>query len=786
MKKLGIFLAVMTLLAVVCAVGITWSGKKTGNLHEESAQEFMVLLDSGFYQSKAEVQITVPAGASVYYTMNCEEPTPETGKLYKAPVLLEAPEVGEQVYVLRFKAYYADGTCSETQNRTYFVGQDIENRYTTMILSIVGEPEGLFGYEEGILVPGKRYDDFIKANPGIHPGGGVEANYSMKGDAFERAVYLEMFSADGEEIFSQNGGVRVTGQLSRMNNHKSLRLYARKEYDEINNKFEYDFFENITAKSDGTMGQEYKRLVLKNSGNDYGYAFLRTELVGCLADQAGFLDVQHVVPVCVYINGEYYGSYWLSNHFDGQYFENRYGAYDGEFVVLEYADAEKLPSENSSELEISSAKDYNMQYNEFSSMDLTVDANYEALQEFMDVENYLQYFAIENYVANFDWPSNNVKTYRYVAGESGYQEDSVFDGRYRMLLYDVDYGFGLMYYHDSYGTLASGMTLDKILNERSPMFAALMQREDCRKYFVSYTLDLMNGAMSAENVSAQVDRMHGLRVEELSRTLEQEGLAGGLLLEQDSINMETVDKNLQQIKSFATQRPQYVLQDIEQHFSYGQKYQLTVVSDGAESTKSCVKINQVYSEKNEFTGTYLKEIPVQLSPCVGPNEVFSHWLVNGEVIETQNLVLEGNSIFGDTVVVRLVTKEIAQPKLQICAVATRGQADYVEIVNLSSQHVSTAGYYLSDEEDPFKSELPTLVMAPGDTIRLVGKDNNSADSLGQYGLNFNMKTGETLQLTYGKDLVDSVTIPKLSEDGVYVRDFVRGIYEEQKRGQEAE
>lgn len=783
MKKTGIFLAVMMLLTVVCVAGITWSGKKAGNLSEDFTQEFAVLLDSGFYQTKATVRITAPKGASVYYTMNCEEPTSENGKLYEGPVVLKAPESGEQVYVLRFKAYYADGTCSETENRTYFVGQDIESRYTTMVLSIVGEPEELFGYEEGILVPGKRYDEFMEANPGIHPGNGVVANYTMKGDAFERAVWLEMFSAEGEKIFAQNGGVRVTGQLSRMNNHKSLRLYARKEYDEVNNKFDYDFFENITAKSDGTMGQEYKRLVLKNSGNDYGYAFLRTELVGCLADQAGFPDVQHVIPICVYVNGEYYGSYWLSNHFDGQYFENRYGIYDGEFVVLESTDIEKLPSEDSSELEISAAEDYNMQYNKFSSMDLTVDANYEALQEFMDVENYLQYFAIENYVGNYDWPDNNVKVYRYVAGESGYQADSVFDGRYRMLLYDVDYGFGLMFYHDSFGTLANKMTLDKILNEKSPMFAALMQREDCRKYFVSYTLDLMNGVMSAENVSQQVDKMHGSRAEELSRTLEQEELVGGLLLEQDAMNMDTVDKNLQQIKSFATARPQYVLQDIEQEFSYGQKYQLIAMTDKSAGKVAGFKINQIYCDDSEFVGTYLKEIPVIITPCVGPNEVFSYWLVDGERVENAELVLEGELVAGDLVTVELVTEEIAEPKLQICAVATRGQADYIELVNLSSQYINTAGYYLSDEEDLFKCELPTLVMAPGEKICLVGKDNNSIDSLGQYGLNFNLKTGETLQLTYRNSLIDSVTLPKLSEDGVYVRDFVRGTYVEQKREQ---
>lgn len=780
MKKTGIFLAVMALIAALCVAGIVYDSKASDSVAEGSKQEFAVLTNSGFYEAEARVRIAAPGSAQVYYTTNCEEPTPENGQLYRGPVVLSAPEVGEQAYVLRFKAYYEDGSVSETLTGTYLVGHGMESRYTTMVLSIVGEPEDLFGYEEGILVPGKRYDEFMEEKPGVHPGRGVDANYTLRGDEAERPVYLAMFNAAGEEIFSQKGGVRVTGQLSRLNNHKSLRLYARREYDEQNNKFEYDFFEGITLESDGTMGQEYKRLLLKNSGQDYGYAFLRTELVGRLAYQAGFPDVQHVTPVCVYINGEYYGSYWLANHYDGQYFENRYGEYDGEFVVLEHADVKKTFSEDSHESEISATEEYNSQYDKFAAMDLTVDANYAALTDFMDVENYLQYFAIENYVANYDWPDNNVKTYRYVAGESGYTEGSVFDGRYRMLLYDADYGFGLMFYHDTIGTLVNAMTLDKIMYDKSPLFAALMQREECREYFVSCTLDLMNGSMRAENVTKQVDSMHGVRVQELVRTLSQEGLVGGLLLEQDAMNMETVDRNLQQIKAFAMERPQYVLQDIGEKFGYCQKYELTVMSD-KEVSYSRVKINEVYSEENEYVGTYLKEIPVTLTPCLGPNEVFSHWVLNGEVHKEEVLVLEGATIPGDSVEVRLVTEEAEEPLLQISAVAARGQQDYVELINLSMEPLSTSGYYLSDSDDPWKYQLPVLLLQSGETLRLVGQSNNSVESLGQYGMNFNIKTGETLQLHYMDQLADNVELPQLSEDGVYVRDFVRDRYLEQRR-----
>lgn len=779
-KKSCLFLAVMAVLLVVCAFGIVNGGKISPEASADSiSDEIVISADSGFYRKDVEVRVTAPGDARVYYTVDCAEPGPESGQAYEAPILLRA-EDEEAVYVLRFRAVYADGAASEIFTRTYFVGKNIGDRYSTPVLSIVGEPEGLFGYEEGILVPGAKYDEFVRENPDVHPGGGVEANYTMRGREAEREVSLEMFDETGEAIVSQTGGVRVSGELSRLNNHKTLRLYARREYDE-ENKFRYDFFGDLYSLEDGTLGQKYKRLLLKNSGQDYGYGFVRNELVGRLAAQAGFPDTQHVTPICVYINGMYYGSYWLCSNFDEQYFENRYGSYDGTFTVLEGGDREKSVSDDADAEEARRVEEFNAQYNAFAAMDLTVPENYEALQAFLDVENYLQYFAIENYVGNDDWPDANVKTYRYEAGQNGYRE-GVFDGRYRMLLFDADYGFGLLFYYDTIGTLVNEMTLDKILYERSPLFAALMQREDCRAYFTSYTLDLMNSVMRAEHVAEQVDELHALRSEELGRTLDTPGLVGGLLLEEEWLSMETVETNIQSIKNYAAARPQYVLQDIEEKFGYGEQYQLTVMS---ENSANPVKVNSVYCEDSIFTGIYLKELPVRITPCLGPNETFAYWLVDGAVRGEEELVLQGEDIQGDAVEVQLVTREAEEPRLQIRAVAAKGHEDYVELVNLSAKTLSTGSYFLSDSDELHQYALPVMILKPGETVRLVGKDNSGPESLGSYVLNFNLKEGETVTLVCGNEAVDSVTIPNLSADGVYIRDFQRGIYIEQKREQTA-
>lgn len=314
------------------------------------------------------------------------------------------------------------------------------------------------------------------------------------------------------------------------------------------------------SEKDGTLAQKHKRLILRSGGTDNGFSFIRSELAGALAADAGFPDVMHAVPVTVYINGDYRGIYWLENTYDAQYFENRYGEYDGEFVVLEGSDKQKNDSDKEAEQKY--VDEYNEKYSKFSTMDLTVDENYQELQQFIDVENYLKYSAIENYVGNFDWPGN-FKVYRYVSPEGGYIENTVFDGKYRYLLYDLDYAFGLLTLNDTTGFLAETLTMKDLLGG-TPLFAALMKREDCRQYFINYNCDLINGAMSAENVSGILMRMHSSRQEELRYMLEETAL-----LEEKLWNWEpsigsynNVELNCDRIVKFATDRPRYVLWDM--------------------------------------------------------------------------------------------------------------------------------------------------------------------------------------------------------------------------------
>jgi len=768
-KVILIFLPV--LFVVLCLLFA--SEGHTGEV-EDKSKKMAVSVDSGFYNSEIRISVTVPKKAEIYYTTDCSEPTKENGTLYGEPIVLAAGDE-ECVHTLRFKAIYDDGKESGIVTRTYVTGRNVDERYDMKVLFVTGEPEDIFGYENGLFVAGKAYDDFIKANPDAYEGNGVEANFMQNGRESEREVFIQLFEKDGTEILTQNGGIRIKGGATRLKNQKSFTLYARKEYDE-ENRFKYSLFENLISDADGTVGKKYKQLIVRNAGQDNGFAFLRSELVGNLASDAGFPDVMLSIPVCVYINGIYQGVYWLENSYDEQYFENRYGEYEGRFVILEGTDVEKEEEADSDKKDF--VYEYNALYEDFAGRDLTDDNNYAELCKFIDVENYLQYFAIENYVGNYDWPTNNERVYRYVDAEENYVQDTVFDGRYRFMLYDVDYGFGLLTQYETVGILASSPTIERIISEDSPLFAALMEREDCRKYFVNYNCFLMNGAMKSENVNSTVDDMHGSHYGELAHMLEETELLKNSLWtweDEENLNIDYVNQNIVNIKAFAEARPQTVIKDISDTFGYSEYYTLNV--DRGEIYGN-VDIEGLYMDDDSFQGIYFADVPVRITAHLTKNEVFDCFLINGEKCCDTSFLVGADDVADGEVNVSLVTHFEEEPKLSINAVKSRGMGDFIEISNLSDKTVATSGYYLSDDEELYKYSLPSTVIKPGETLRIYGKSSLDPESLGALEMNFNIKTGEIVTLSYMSEIVEQLGIPKLSENGVYAKEHSTATFRE--------
>lgn len=499
-----------------------------------------------FFSENTFIELSISShkkNGYITYTLDGTEPAKNSTR-YTEPILLVTTDSDfPNAYSLRAKAWYDDGTESATYVHTYFLSQTVQERYTTAVFSINGAPSELTDAPDGIL-----YGE----------------NYKQRGRASEREVHIEAISADGTLLFEQYAGVRVFGGTSREHAVKSLKLFARKEYEEGKGTFATSLF-GSTALDGSTPITKYDKLVLRNTGDDFQSAFLRDELVQRLAEIAGFSAYEAVVPAVAYVNGEYYGFYWLHESYCNKYFQYRNGKSAGEYIVLEGSDTYKSVSGDSAE--IAAAKEFNALYNKYAYTDLTNDTTYSELCTLVDVENYIEYMAFNMYVANYDWPQNNYRCFRYYAASDEAYGVGEMDGRWRFLLHDADTGFGT--YQSTEDAGAARNDLEQVLgsskNTRySPLLSALLKREDCKQYFIQKILEYMHGALSYDSVCTVLDKMCTERDTELTYYYEHLNTLKGEF--EIYARPERTNQHIERIRSFAKQRPAYMTRYLEEFF----------------------------------------------------------------------------------------------------------------------------------------------------------------------------------------------------------------------------
>jgi hypothetical protein len=441
---------------------------------------------AGFYEDSLTVSIRLPEGKTGTIYCNVNDALPGMGEEYSGEISLETTDAeSPNVYFIEATAAFEDGSIVNV-TATYFVGKNVFSRYSTPVISICGKPEELTG-PDGILY-------------------GRNAQ-QMTGRDSERWVYLEMFSESGEQLLSQACGMRPFGGYSRMLPIKSVKLYARKEYDTSKN-FKTDIFG--TKKEDGSdeVISSYKRLVLRNTANDFGSGFIRDEYAQMLAKEVGLPDAEGVLPTAVYINGQYYGLLWLHESYCDKYFKEKYGDdAPGEFVVIEGKETEKVGEEQE-------VADFNAMYNYLCSLDMREDTAFAEAEAFMDVYNYIDYYLFNIYVANLDWPYNNIKCYRYYAAEGEEYGEGVFDGRWRFLPHDMDFSLSISENCTASSDIFAHVLLPENGNYYSPLFANLSKRRDIQNYVRHRLTGLTETYLDPEKTVALFDKADEMRAKE--------------------------------------------------------------------------------------------------------------------------------------------------------------------------------------------------------------------------------------------------------------------------------
>lgn len=601
-------------------------------------KEVVFSVGENFIMDTVNLELTAEQATGIYYTLDGTIPD-ENSTEYTGPIEIKATSVLE-IYPYTARAKYADGTWSKTCVRTYFAALQADKRFDCPVFCITTDPYNLYDYEYGILVSGKIMDDFLSDNPDAVVDGHTPANYNqLRGRESERDIFLEVFNQDGSLMLEQDAGIRCYGGWSRSNAMKSMKLFARKEYDEVNNKFRYPFF-TTAIDENGNLIDAFKRLVLRAYGNDYNQAFIREELFQTLAKQAGY-EAKSVRPCAVYVNGEYKGCYFLSEVWHDSYFETHYGKYTGTIEILEGTEHIKTGEDDGSNQY--AVDEFNTLYDTYAYADLTDDALFNELCEKMDIVNYLEYYAYQTYLSNKDWPHNNYKVYRYYAAEGEeYGEGAPFDGKWRCLLHDMDFSTGVYGENplERYLSVFTGKMDPENQDiydpdqDVSPLFTKLIKRKDCREIFVKKTLDLINGVFRQDYFEEQLDIIHQSRLKELGNTYGTEYVA-------EWVNDGQISYKLKELRDFIKKRDGYAYLDMYNFFNLsGTKYKMELeVPEGSKVT-----VNSFTTDRG-FTGSYYSDYNTVLN-AEFYGKTFSHWIVNGVEHTEKELVISDSLLEG--------------------------------------------------------------------------------------------------------------------------------------------
>ena len=522
----------------------------------EEADDIIVSQEDSFCAGDLVLKLSDAGSYPIYYTLDGSIPGFESG-FYEDPLVFTATDEVRSC-VLRARSYdESTGEWGDLFTRTYFYADSMEtlqNRFSTYIVCLTSDPYNLYDYEYGIMVEGKIRDEYVNSPEYISGKLTQPANFTQQGRDWERDAFVEILSPDGERLIAQDAGMRIFGHASRQYYYKSFKLYARKAYG--NDTFAYPFFEDNTHGADQKVQDAYKRLVVRAHGFDKSVTLFREELFQTLCSQIEGIDSKSVAPASVWLNGGYYNFEWLQEVYDDTYMEENYGLVQkGDYYQKVALRANKFPDDPDEKAEDIRGKEDYQKVAEYAEKDLTDDETFAELEQLVDIDNMIQYFAIETYIANWDWPLNNIKLYRY------YSQNNVYgtgrqDGRWRYLYYDMEAGFNI--YNEE---PEDWLDIETVM-EQNPLFGAVMKRPDMQEKFAKYIELCIKEYFTEDRVRAAVEKLCGERDSELAESFAYKHSID----ESYTMNMDDVEQNKEVIYDFVEKRPEMMRQQIQELF----------------------------------------------------------------------------------------------------------------------------------------------------------------------------------------------------------------------------
>ena len=498
----------------------------------------------GVYADTLLVELTpLNAEGQIVFTTDGTIPSPTVGMLYQQPIRIDAEH--PDVTIVR-AVEVVNGIPGPVYTASYAVGLDAK----LPVVSLVAEPADLWDSERGIFV-----------------------NTWERGQDWERSVHLTYLDPDKGLRFSVPGGLRIHGAEPFDAHKQSFRLYFRNDYGVA--QLDYPLFADHPKQPE--TSQSYKRLLLQSGDRSGHWTLFRDQLVARIATDLGLGAAQgHFVQL--FVNGEAWGIYRLSERIDRFFLEANYGIQRADVV-------QNGKAREGSDDEWDALLDWAEVH------DLSDDANYAYVKTRIDLDNFTDFAVLQLY---FDFPSQDLFAVRSRAGRWFWV-----------------YGGGSQEFAQYPEAPFSALKVSEYKDDFALLLRQLLGNPQYRQLFSLRAADLLNTVLEPAALSREVTDL----AQGLSADIRYEAARWPLPL--------SWEENVQLLQAFVKERPEYLRSEIME-ISDVQTCAALRLAMG-ESGGGRIFVNGFSIDTLPWEGCYFTGADVQVIAVPDPGYVFSGW-----------------------------------------------------------------------------------------------------------------------------------------------------------------
>ena len=385
--------------------------------------------DRGFYETPFYVTIaTETKDATVYYTLDGTAPFDTDGRFltgtpYTSPIQIRTTTT------VRAMAFRPGWKPTNMDAHTYIFLDDVIKQDGAGFPNTWGHAGADYEMDPEVVNDSayrNRIKDDLKAVPTIslsmpvddwfnsstNPAiGGIYANPAWEDqyrEQAERHVSVEYFDPATSQQFQIQAGVRLAGGTSTdpwKMDKLSMRLKFTGRFGAT--KLRFPVFGDAATDQFDTLVLDAR---MNNSwayGGGVGVSrpgmgqrdlaqYTRDQYVCDIHNAMGGFS-PHGRHVHLYLNGLYWGLYWLHERPDEHFAAAYFGGEDEDYDVLKHSQGQVING---------SGSDYNRMFN-LANSGLRADRQYESIQQYLDVPNLINYLITNYYVGNTDWAHQN-------------------------------------------------------------------------------------------------------------------------------------------------------------------------------------------------------------------------------------------------------------------------------------------------------------------------------------------------------------------------------------------